>query len=150
MTKMATARSTTRAREVGLRKVVGALKPQLIRQFIGESLFISFLALPLALFLAHLFLPLFNSMTGKIMKIDYFSSPILLPALGIIVLFVGFVSGSYPAFFLSAFRFVLQLFYRFHQVFHCEFTGTQEAVFRAGFVAEFGLDLVPDLGQFFV
>jgi len=83
---LATARSARRAREVGLRKVVGAVKSQLIKQFIGESLFIAFLALPVALFLAHLFLPLFNSMTGKMMRIDYFSSPILLPALGVIVL----------------------------------------------------------------
>jgi putative ABC transport system permease protein len=101
---LATARSARRSREVGMRKVVGAVKQQLVRQFIGESMFIAFLALPLALVLAHLFLPLFNVMAGKEMEISYFSNPILLPALVVIVLFVGFVAGSYPAFSLSTFR----------------------------------------------
>jgi putative ABC transport system permease protein len=101
---LATARSARRAREVGMRKVVGAEKKQLIRQFLGESLFIAFLALPLALGMTHLFLPFFNTLTGKEMNISYFANPIILPALLIIVLFVGFVAGSYPAFFLSAFR----------------------------------------------
>jgi len=101
---LATARSARRAREVGLRKVVGAVRQQLVNQFIGESLFIAFLALPLALGLTHLFLPLFNTVAGKEMKIAYFANPVLLPALVVIVLFVGFVAGSYPAFFLSAFR----------------------------------------------
>ncbi len=101
---LATARSARRAREVGMRKVVGAVKQQLIRQFIGESIFIAVLALPVAIGLAHLLLPLFNSLTGKEMRIAYISNPVLLPALIAIVLFVGFVAGSYPAFFLSAFH----------------------------------------------
>ncbi|UCC39797.1 MAG: ABC transporter permease [Candidatus Aminicenantes bacterium] len=101
---LATARSANRAQEVGIRKVVGAPKKQLIRQFMGESLFLTFIALPLALGIAHLFLPLFNSLAGKEMTISYFNNLILLPALVLIVLFVGFVSGSYPAFFLSSFQ----------------------------------------------
>jgi len=101
---LATARSARRAREVGMRKVVGAVKQQLIRQFIGESMFIAVLALPVAIGLAYLFLPVFNSLTGKEMGVSYFSNLVLLPALLAIVLFVGFVAGSYPAFFLSAFR----------------------------------------------
>ncbi len=101
---LATARSARRAREVGMRKVVGAVKQQLIRQFMGESIFIAFLALPVAVGLADLFLPAFNSLTGKEMGISYFSNLVLVPALLAIVLFVGFVAGSYPAFFLSAFR----------------------------------------------
>ncbi len=101
---LATARSVRRAREVGMRKVVGAVKQQLIRQFIGESMFIAVLALPVAIGLAYLFLPVFNSLTGREMGVSYFSNLVLLPALLAIVLFVGFVAGSYPAFFLSAFR----------------------------------------------
>jgi putative ABC transport system permease protein len=101
---LATARSARRAREVGMRKVVGAGKQQLIRQFIGESMFIAVLALPVAISLAHLFLPVFNSLAGKEMGISYFSNLVLLPVLLAIVMFVGFVAGSYPAFFLSAFH----------------------------------------------
>jgi len=101
---LATARSTRRAREVGLRKVVGAFKQQLVRQFIGESVFMGVLALPVAIGLAHLFLPVFNSLAGKEMVIGYFTSPVLIPAMAVIVLFVGFVAGSYPAFFLSSFQ----------------------------------------------
>jgi putative ABC transport system permease protein len=101
---LATARSARRAREVGLRKVVGAFKQQLVRQFIGESVFMGVLALPVAIGLAHLFLPVFNSLAGKEMVIGYFTSPVLIPAMAVIVLFVGFVAGSYPAFFLSSFQ----------------------------------------------
>ena len=101
---MATARSARRAHEVGLRKVVGAHKSQLVKQFIGESLFISLVALPLALALAHLSLPVFNSISGKEMTITYLNNPILFVSMLGIVLFVGFVAGSYPAFFLSSFR----------------------------------------------
>lgn len=101
---LATARSARRAREVGLRKVVGALKKQLVRQFIGESVFMGVLALPVAIGLAHLFLPVFNSFAGKEMVIAYFNSPVLIPAMAMIVLFVGFIAGSYPAFFLSSFQ----------------------------------------------
>ena len=101
---LATARSARRAREVGLRKVVGAFKQQLVRQFIGESVFMGVLALPAAIGLAHLFLPVFNSFAGKEMVIAYFTSPVLIPAMVMIVLFVGFFAGSYPAFFLSSFQ----------------------------------------------
>ncbi|MCK4646329.1 MAG: ABC transporter permease [Candidatus Aminicenantes bacterium] len=101
---LSTARSSNRAREVGMRKVVGAARQQLVKQFIGESMFITFLALPLAIIIAYLLLPLFNSLAGKEMTIAYFSNPVLLPVLVLIVLFVGFVSGSYPAFFLSSFQ----------------------------------------------
>lgn len=101
---LATARSARRAREVGLRKVVGAFKQQLVRQFIGESVFMAVLALPVAIGLAHLFLPVFNSLAGKEMTIAYFTNPVLIPAMVMIVLLVGFVAGSYPAFFLSSFK----------------------------------------------
>ena len=101
---LATARSARRAREVGLRKVVGAFKQQLVRQFIGESVFMGMLALPAAIALAHLFLPVFNSLAGKEMVIAYLTTPVLIPAMAMIVLFVGFFAGSYPAFFLSSFQ----------------------------------------------
>ena len=101
---LSTARSTNRAREVGMRKVVGAERKQLIGQFLGESMSITLIALPLALVLAYLFLPFFNAISGKHITISYFDNPVLIPSLLGILMFVGFVSGSYPAFFLSSFR----------------------------------------------
>jgi putative ABC transport system permease protein len=101
---LATARSAKRAKEVGLRKVVGANRLQLIRQFIGESVFITFLAILVALALVELLLPYFNSLTEKEFSLTYFSNPAILLALLVIVLFVGLAGGSYPAFFLSGFK----------------------------------------------
>ncbi|MEP7108290.1 MAG: ABC transporter permease [Ferruginibacter sp.] len=100
---LATARSARRAREVGLRKVVGALRGQLIKQFLGESLLISFFALFLAIGVVLLFLPVFNNLAGKKLAIQFLDAKLLLSLLGI-ALATGFVSGSYPALFLSGFR----------------------------------------------
>ena len=99
---LSTARYAGRAREVGLRKVIGATRSQLINQFLGESLLFSFIAVLLAVALAELFLPLFNSLSGKRLAIDYLDNFILLPGLIIIVLFAGLASGSLPAFYISA------------------------------------------------
>ncbi|MGH7492123.1 MAG: ABC transporter permease [bacterium] len=101
---LATARSARRAQEVGLRKVVGAQRSQLVRQFLGESGLLSFLALFLTIGLVELFLPAFNSLSGKELRLDYGNNPVL--ALGLLgmALLVGIVAGAYPAFFLSSFR----------------------------------------------
>ena len=101
---LATARSATRAREVGMRKVVGAFRGDLIRQFIGESLLMSVIAGIIAIGLVELLLPLFNMLVNQALVIDYFANPIILPALIFIVASVGILAGSYPAFYLSAFR----------------------------------------------
>ncbi len=100
---LSTARSARRAQEVGIRKVLGAQRLQLIRQFIGESVLLALLALIIALVLTHLLLPQFNLLSGKSLELDYWSNW-LAPALAIIVLFVGFAAGGYPAFLLSSFR----------------------------------------------
>ncbi len=101
---LATARSARRAKEVGLRKVVGASRSLLIRQFIGESLWLSFLALLLAILLAEFALPAYNAFTLKELRIDYFgNTQIILGFLGIMFL-VGVLGGLYPALFLSAFQ----------------------------------------------
>lgn len=101
---LATARSAKRAKEVGLRKVVGATRKQLIGQFIGESILISFLSIVLALVLVEVLLPVFNSLTGK----DFTFVNILNGSFGLFllaaVLFVGVFAGSYPAFYLSRFQ----------------------------------------------
>ena len=101
---LSTAHSLRRAREVGLRKVVGASRYQLIFQFLTEALILSGFSLLLALILVKLFLPTFNQITGQDLMVD-FTSGIWLIAMGIaIALITGFVSGSYPAIYLSRFR----------------------------------------------
>jgi len=101
---LATARSSNRAKEVGLRKVVGAARKQLIRQFVGESLIYTAISIFLAFFLCLAFLPVLNNLTGQsVLSKDLISGGILAGTAGIFLL-VGILSGSYPAFFLSAFQ----------------------------------------------
>jgi len=101
---LATARSAQRAKEVGLRKVVGAERLQLIKQFWGESLFYAVLALVLALTLVELFLPIFNTLVGKQLELSLWNDWKLSLALLGLTLLVGLVAGSYPALFLAKFR----------------------------------------------
>ncbi len=101
---LSTARSATRAREVGMRKVLGAFRLQLIGQFLGESMLLSMLALLLSLAAIELLLPFFNALSGRELAISYRDNPQLIIGVLGIVLLVGIVSGSYPAFFLSAFQ----------------------------------------------
>ncbi|MGD9347977.1 MAG: ABC transporter permease, partial [Candidatus Aminicenantes bacterium] len=101
---LGTARSTNRAKEVGMRKVIGAHRKQLISQFLGESLLTVVFALALSLLLAEISRPFFNELSGKkFLFIDFFQ-PALLFLLIIITLFTGLIAGSYPAFLLSSFR----------------------------------------------
>ncbi len=101
---LSTARSATRAREVGIRKVVGAARTQLIQQFLGESLIFSFIALLFALFLVEMLLPFFNNFIGTKLSLDYQHNFDFLLFMLLTAVTVGIVSGSYPAFFLSAFN----------------------------------------------
>ena len=100
---LATARAVRRAQEVGIRKVLGAHRVQLIKQFIGETVFFSLIALIVALALVHLLLPQFNQLSGKALEMDY-QSTWLVPTLGAIILFTGIAAGGYPALVLSSFR----------------------------------------------
>ncbi|MCW3119882.1 MAG: hypothetical protein JWM28_3964 [Chitinophagaceae bacterium] len=100
---LATARSSRRAKEVGLRKVVGAGRKQLIGQFLGESLLISFFALLLAIGIVLLFLPVFNTISEKTLSIHFLDGKLMLGLLGIAAA-TGLISGSYPALFLSGFK----------------------------------------------
>jgi putative ABC transport system permease protein len=100
---LATARATRRAREVGIRKVLGSIHRQLIIQFLGESLLLSLLGLAVALLLVEIALPTFNALAQK--ELSLVGSPGWLAALLCgIVLATGFVAGSYPAFVLSRFQ----------------------------------------------
>ena len=101
---LSTARSSNRAKEVGVRKVLGSSRGNLVSQFIAESILISFISMLLALGIAWLLLPYFDQLAAKQMSIGLFTRPWLAPSLLALVVFVGLLAGSYPAFFLSAFR----------------------------------------------
>ncbi len=101
---LATARSSVRIKEVGLRKVLGAKRLQLIKQFLGESIIFSLFAAILAVAIVELLLPFFNSLAQKSIDIDYSENLLLNAILFISAFLVGIVSGSYPAFILSSFR----------------------------------------------
>lgn len=101
---LSTARATQRAKEVGLRKVLGAFRHQLIRQFMGESLLLSVLAIGLALVFVHLALPVFGQLVESEVSFAYQDHLSLLALLVSIGLLTGLAAGSYPAFYLSAFN----------------------------------------------
>ena len=100
---LSTARSEKRAKEVGIRKVVGAPKAALVSQFIGESVLLALIAGIIALVIVQLSLPAFNRLTDKKLFVDYGNGWFWLKGLGF-VLFTGILAGSYPAFFLSSFQ----------------------------------------------
>ncbi|HEX8061064.1 MAG TPA: ABC transporter permease, partial [Cyclobacteriaceae bacterium] len=100
---LATARSERRAREVGIRKSIGSRRFELIFQFIGESMIIAFISFAIAVLIAQLILPSYNTLVDKKLFIDYTGKEFWLYAFGLIFL-TGFVAGSYPAFYLSGFQ----------------------------------------------
>ncbi len=101
---LSTARYAARAKEVGMRKVVGARRSDLIKQFLGESTLLTFLALLIAVFLVELSLPTFTRLAGKEMSLIQSGNWLILIGLFIIALVTSLISGSYPAVFLSAFQ----------------------------------------------
>ncbi|MGH7453864.1 MAG: ABC transporter permease, partial [bacterium] len=101
---LATARSLQRAREVGVRKVIGAHRLQRVRQFLSEAILLSLGALALALPLVELLLPAFNQLVGKNLDIDFAANLATVGILAALGLLVGIISGSYPAFALSSFK----------------------------------------------
>jgi putative ABC transport system permease protein len=106
---LSTARSANRAKEVGIRKVVGSLKKQLVLQFLIESVLISFLSLLLAFVIAILLMPLFNQLAGKEMHLGILFSTWIFPIVLGLMLIVGLIAGAYPAFYLSSFQPILVL-----------------------------------------
>ncbi len=101
---LATARSAKRAQEVGMRKVLGAERHNLIRQFLGESIIYSLLALLAALILVRMALPIFRNISGVELQLGTAQLIWLIPLIIGLILFTGITAGSYPAFFLSAFH----------------------------------------------
>lgn len=100
---LATARSTKRAKEVGLRKVVGSGRGAIISQFLAESLSLTVISLILSTVLLGLLLPSFNQLAGKSFGWEVLTSPIILLSLLGLIILVGVIGGSYPAFYLSRF-----------------------------------------------
>jgi putative ABC transport system permease protein len=101
---LSTARSTRRAREVGLRKVVGSGRVAIILQFLSESVVFSLLSLIISLVLLVILLPKFNTLAGRFFDLSVLYSPVTLITILVVFIIVGILGGSYPAFFLSRFR----------------------------------------------
>ena len=101
---LSTARSFNRAREVGVRKVLGSLRKNLIQQFLTESVLISFISLLFAVLIAWALLPYFNQLSDKTIQVNTIFQPKMLISLVALMMIVGLLAGSYPAFFLSSFQ----------------------------------------------
>jgi putative ABC transport system permease protein len=141
---LTTARSAERAKEVGIKKVVGAEKIHLMRQFIGESLMVSLIALLLAVGLSSLLLPLFNQLAGKTVSIGIFSNMYYLLILFLAAIGIGLVASVYPALVLSSFKPVVVLKGRFA-------TGTRGIILRKGLViAQFTISIALIIGTIIV
>jgi ABC-type antimicrobial peptide transport system permease subunit len=100
---LATARSAKRAKEVGIRKVVGALRSTLMAQFVGEAVLLTSFSIIIAIILTALALPAFDQLTGKQLSLPFNQSSFWLTILGLLLI-TGFVAGSYPALFLSSLK----------------------------------------------
>ncbi|HEX8040584.1 MAG TPA: ABC transporter permease [Chryseosolibacter sp.] len=100
---LSTARSAGRAKEVGLRKTLGSHRSQMVRQFLAESVLYSFIAVVLALLICYFVLPQFNLLAGKQLGMSVFARPVFVVAILALILLVGIVAGSYPAFYLTSF-----------------------------------------------
>jgi len=141
---LTTARSTERAREVGIRKVAGAGRFQLAKQFIGESIVISFLAFIISVLLCPLLLPLFNQLAGKQLSSPFFYHPFYIISLFFVASVIGMIAGFYPAVVLSSFRPVAVLKGRFA-------TGAKGILLRKGLVIfQFTISIILIIGTVIV
>jgi putative ABC transport system permease protein len=133
---LTTARSAERAKEVGVRKVVGAARFQLARQFIGESIIICVIAFVLSIVLSAMALPLFNELAGKEISSNIFSNPFHIVTLFLLAIFIGLVAGFYPSLVLSSFKPIAVLKGRF-------ITGTRGLALRKSLVVfQFTISIV--------
>lgn len=137
---LSTAGASKRAKEVGVRKVMGSLKSQLITQFISESMLITAAALVIGVVLVYIALPLFNQLSDQNLTFDLFGNPFIIPALLLFGIFTGLLAGSYPAFYLSSFNPVQVLKRRFS-------TGKAGNRLRSGLVVfQFAISIVLIVG----
>ena len=141
---LTTARSTERAKEVGIRKVVGAARAQLARQFVGESVILCIISCVLALIISSLMLPLFNELAGKRISSSVFQTPQYVILLLVAAIGIGLLAGVYPALVLSSFKPVVVLKGRFA-------TGTKGIFLRKGLViAQFSISVALIIGTLVV
>ncbi len=126
-TNLTSAKSSMRAREVGMRKVMGSNRGKLIVQFLAESTFLTALAFLFSLVIVELMLPLFNNLSGKALSIHYLSNWYILPGFLVLIIGVGFLSGSYSAFTISSFQVLAVIRGEVN-------TGSKRAWFRSGLV----------------
>ncbi|WP_276370388.1 ABC transporter permease [Chryseolinea sp. H1M3-3] len=103
---LSTARAAGRAKEVGLRKTLGSLREQMVGQFLAESMMYSLVAVVISLIACYFLLPSFNELSGKELGMMVFIQPWFIAAIIGLIIFVGFVAGSYPAFYLTSFNVV--------------------------------------------
>ncbi len=106
---LSTASASKRSKEVGVRKVLGSMRKELVEQFLTESVVVAAIALVLSIGLIYLALPFFNELTGLQLSPNIKEHPLLLPGLLLFVLFTGMIAGSYPALYLSSFKPVVVL-----------------------------------------
>ena len=140
---LSTARSSIRAKEVGLRKTVGADRSQIIKQFFGESILLSTIACLFALILVFSLLPRFNALSAKQLSVDLTNGRFVFSFLGVVLL-TGLISGSYPALFLSSYKPVVVLR-------EAVSSGKKGSVFRRIFVVfQFSLSILLIIGTFII
>lgn len=141
---LTTARSAERAKEVGIRKVVGAARFQLAKQFIGESILICFIAFIVAVLLCALLLPLFNQLASKPVSTPLFYHPLYIFSLFLASVFIGGIAGFYPSLVLSSFKPVAVLKGRFA-------TGKKGLILRKGLVIfQFAISIILIVGTLVV
>jgi putative ABC transport system permease protein len=140
---LATARSEMRSKEVGVRKVLGSYRSQLVKQFLMESVLISTIAVVLAIGFVEILLPIFSKFSGKQLHINYFNNVLVIPGLIVTILIVGLGAGSYPAFFLSSLRPITVLKGKVH--------GIKGNFLRSGLVVfQFAISIILFIGTFVV
>ncbi len=140
---LSTARSSTRSKEVGIRKVLGSNKTQLVKQFLAESFLLTSISVLVAITFVELLLPAFNSLSGKHLHTSYFNNWLVIPALIATVIIVGIIAGSYPSFFLSSFKPV--------KVLKGKAAGNKGNFLRSGLVVfQFAISIVLFIGTFIV
>jgi len=101
---LSTAKSTLRAREVGIKKTAGSTRGELVRQFLMESVILTFISLVLAVILVKLVLPAYSNWLGRELSLNLFSEPRIIPGLLIFGIVIGLLAGIYPAFFMSSYN----------------------------------------------
>ncbi|AUD03384.1 ABC transporter permease [Spirosoma pollinicola] len=138
---LSTAGAAKRAKEVGIRKVMGSVRSSLTSQFLVESLLLTALALALAVGLVYLALPAFNELADKALTLNFFTTFWLLPGLLLLGVLVGILAGSYPAFFLSSFKPIVVLK-------SAKFTGSRQSIgLRSGLVVvQFSISIILTVG----